>query len=175
MKYIAALCASFLVAFTVVCAFPTRGESAIYDDVLRFHVIAESDTEEAQSLKLMVRDATLEYISERMTDCTTVSEACERVEENLDGIEKTAEEYPRRVYGDAVMPAGEYTSLRIVIGEGEGHNWWCVLFPTLCTGFSYSEEYIQTGFTPEEYRMITGGDRFKVKLRILEVIEGLLG
>ena len=194
MKYIVAICASFLVAFTVVCAFPTRGESAIYDDVLRFHVIAESDTEEAQSLKLMVRDAALEYISERMTDCTTVSEACERVEENLDGIENTAEEcarkngyagkvkayltkeeYPRRVYGDAVMPAGEYTSLRIVIGEGEGHNWWCVLFPTLCTGFSYSEEYIQTGFTPEEYRMITGGDRFKVKLRILEVIEGLLG
>ena len=87
----------------------------------------------------------------------------------------TKEEYPRRVYGDAVMPAGEYTSLRIVIGEGEGHNWWCVLFPTLCTGFSYSEEYIQTGFTPEEYRMITGGERFKVKLRILEVIEGLLG
>ena len=128
MKYIVAICASFLVAFTVVCAFPTRGESAIYDDVLRFHVIAESDTEEAQSLKLMVRDAALEYISERMTDCTTVSDACERVEENLDGIEKTAEEcarkngyagkvkayltkeeYPRRVYGDAVMPAGEYT------------------------------------------------------------------
>ena len=151
MKYIAAICASFLVAFTVVCAFPTRGESAIYDDVLRFHVIAESDTEEAQSLKLMVRDAALEYISERMTDCTTVSEACERVEENLDGIENiaeecarkngyagkvkaylTKEEYPRRVYGDAVMPAGEYTSLRIVIGEGEGHNWWCVMFPDLC-------------------------------------------
>lgn len=95
MKYIAALCASFIVAFTVVCVFPTRGESAIYDDVLRFHVIAESDTEEAQSLKLTVRDAALEYISERMTDCTTVSEACTRVEENLEEIKKTAEECAR--------------------------------------------------------------------------------
>ena len=188
MKYIAALCASFLVAFTVVCAFPTRGESAIYDDVLRFHVIAESDTEEAQSLKLMVRDAALEYISERMTDCTTVSEACERVEENLDGIEKTAEEcarengyagkvkayltkeeYPRRVYGDAVMPAGEYTSLRIVIGEGEGHNWWCVLYPNLCFLDTTNavvpdkgKKQLKQVLTEEEYSKVTANTKFKI-------------
>lgn len=192
MKYIAALCASFLLAVCAVSVFPTVSESEIYDDVLRFHVVAKSDSEEDQRLKLTVRDSSLKYISEKLDGCTWVDEACAVLEDCLDEIKETAEKcvsdnghsdnvevylgkekYPRRIYGDAVMPKGEYTSLRIVIGEGEGHNWWCVLFPTLCTGFSYADDSVPVGFTSAEYKLITENGRYRVKLRVLEILENL--
>lgn len=191
MKYIAALCASFLLALSV-SVLPTVSESKIYDDVLRFHVVAKSDSDEDQRLKLAVRDSVLEYIAERLDGCTELAEACATLEDCLDEIKENAEKcisdngqcdkvevylgkekYPRRIYGSAVMPEGEYTSLRIVIGEGEGHNWWCILFPTLCTGFSYAEDSIPVGFTPMEYKLINGKGRYRVKLRLLEILENI--
>ncbi|MGN1410405.1 MAG: stage II sporulation protein R [Eubacteriales bacterium] len=194
MKYLAAVCASFLIACTVVSVFPNREECRIYDDVLRLHVLAESDSEEDQALKLKVRDRVLVLMSDRLENCGTFGEAYSAVESMLGEIELEAEEcvrengcgysvraeivresYPRREYGDAVMPAGEYNSLKITIGSGAGHNWWCVLFPTLCTGFAVSgeDEYIAAGFTPEEYRIITDGAQWNVKFRILEILSAL--
>lgn len=194
MKYLAAVCASFLVACTVVSVFPSREECRIYDDVLRLHVLAESDSEEDQALKLKVRDRVLMLISDRLGECESVGEAQASVKEMLGEIEREAgdcviengynysvsaeivrESYPRREYGDAVMPAGEYSSLKITIGSGEGHNWWCVLFPTFCTGFAFSaeEDCVAAGFTPEEYRIITGGTKWNVKFRLLEILASL--
>ncbi len=193
MKYLVAVCASFLCAISIISVVPTIDEVKIYDDVLRFHVIADSDSDEAQALKLAVRDDVLKYVSGLISDCTTIDEACGIVCGGLDEIEATArqcvekrgydfdvrayiskESYPRRIYGSSVMPAGEYTSLRVVIGNGEGHNWWCVLFPTMCRGFAYADDSLPTGFTPQEYRLIRGKGRYKVKLRILEILENVL-
>ena len=194
MKYIAAVCASFLIACTVVSVFPSREECSIYDDVLRLHVLAESDSEEDQALKLKVRDRVLLLLSDRLEDCGSIEDAYAAAESMLGEIESEAEKcvaengfnygvkaeivresYPRREYGDAVMPAGKYNSLKVTIGNGAGHNWWCVLFPTLCTGFAVSgeDEFVAAGLTPGEYRIITEGAQWNVKFRILEILSSL--
>lgn len=194
----AALAASVLICAAVLSLLPIWGEQNIYDDVLRLHVIAESDSSEDQRLKLMVRDAVLACVSEKIGDADSFDEAYEIIEDMQGDIKMAAEaelrsnnctadvdvslgreRYPRRDYGSAVLPAGEYTSLRVTLGRGEGHNWWCVLFPTVCMRFSETaeaDEYIAAGFTPEEYRIITGdGGRIKVKFRILELLSGIIG
>ena len=195
MKYIAAVCTSFLLTCSIVSVFPNVEECKIYDDVLRLHVIAESDSEEDQALKLKVRDAVLGCVTELVADCGSFDEAYAVVSDNLKEIKTAAveciknngydydlkaelvrENYPRRDYGAAVIPAGVYNSLKITIGSGEGHNWWCVLFPSICTRFAsaYGDEYIAAGFTPEEYRIITGeGGVWKVKFRFLEILSSL--
>ena len=74
------------------------------------------------------------------------------------------------------MPAGTYHSLRVTIGEGEGKNWWCVLFPTVCVRFAEADEeaYIAAGFTPEEYRIITGSEgKLRIRFRVLEILSEL--
>ena len=183
-----------LAIFFVTGGVALRTQDQLEEKVVRLHILANSDSEEDQALKLQVRDVVLARATEILEQSADRQEAEARLRGQLLELERLAAEeiraegydypatveltdtsFPTREYDGFTLPAGEYLALRVVIGAGEGHNWWCVLFPTLCTGFSYSEEYIQTGFTPEEYRMITGGDRFKVKLRILEVIEGLLG
>ena len=76
------------------------------------------------------------------------------------------------------MPAGTYHSLRVTIGEGEGKNWWCVLFPTVCVRFAEADEeaYIAAGFTPEEYRIITGSEgKLRIRFRVLEILSELIG
>ena len=96
-------------------------------------------------------------------------------------VELGRERYPVRIYENYSLPAGEYTSLRIRIGEGEGRNWWCILFPRLCTARATEEEvyedFIAAGFTPEQYRMIKNesGPKYKIRFRILEILAQLTG
>ena len=176
---------------------PVHGESEIYENVLRLHVLANSDSEEDQALKLKVRDAVLAKSEELFADCTTREEAIEVTKENLSVLENTAretlraegssdsvrvelgeEEYPTRNYESFCFPAGTYLSLRIILGEGEGQNWWCVLYPPMCLSAasaksSRSDEAITVGFTGEQYRVITETDapRYRVRFRLLEVFE----
>ncbi len=199
MKFLVSCAASVLVAAILLSLLPVHGESEIYEDVLRLHVIAESDGAEDQALKLKVRDAVLAYVAEEVAECETFEEAYERVDAHRAGILRAAEnclrengadctvqillgeeKYPRRDYGNAVLPAGVYPSLRVVLGEGKGQNWWCVLFPTLCLGFaseenaSADEDCVEVGFTPAEYRIITGhAGKYKVRFRILEILSEL--
>ena len=126
-------------------------EDNIYDKVLRLHVLADSDSERDQSIKLKVRDGILGVTSELLEGCGSLGEALETVTAHedvlIDAVERilTAEGagygavmtvglemYPDRDYGGVIYPAGEYTSVRILLGSGEGRNWWCVLFPSLC-------------------------------------------
>ncbi|WP_170292096.1 stage II sporulation protein R [Heliobacterium mobile] len=119
--------------------------------LLRLHVIAPSDDPADQALKLKVRDEILAYVDPLLADCHSVEESREVVLQHLDEIQKKAEErvqqegynysvapqvgrfqFPKKVYGHLVAPAGEYEALRVVIGEGKGANWWCVLYPPLC-------------------------------------------
>lgn len=197
MKHIVSFAASVLTAAVILSILPVYGETELYDDVLRLHVIAQSDSEADQALKLKVRDAVLDCMSGQMDDCETINDALESAEDMLDEIREAAdnclrengsaytaavelgrERYPRRDYGASVMPAGIYQSLRVTIGEGEGKNWWCVLFPTVCVRFAQADEdaYIAAGFTPEEYRIITGAEgKLKVRFRVLEILSEILG
>ena len=121
------------------------------EDFIRLHVIANSDDDAAQALKLQVRDACLMCTRELLADCADADAAWETVNENLSLIELAATlrartcgwdggvhaetgvfDFPDRRYGGIVVPAGAYRAVRVVIGAGEGHNWWCVLYPSLC-------------------------------------------
>ena len=123
----------------------------IVNEIIRFHVIANSDSEEDQNLKLKVRDRAIEYVSDKLKDCKDLSEAREFIVNNKSTIESIAkdtiienghsyevtsmlsrENFPDKVYGDLVFPQGEYEAYRILIGEAKGQNWWCVMFPPLC-------------------------------------------
>lgn len=195
VKIILSLCASFLAAYMLVSVLPVNGEEQIYSDMIRLHVIANSDTDEDQALKLKVRDAVLETVekmelpedkeqSEKVISDNkdTLRESAKRViRENgynyQVNVELGTEAYPEREYDGFVLPAGEYTSLRVIIGEGEGHNWWCVLYPPLCKTAAEDREevFVAAGFSEEQYRTITqtGKTKYKIKFKILEVLEEL--
>ncbi len=119
--------------------------------LVRLHVVAEDDTPQAQEIKLAVRDACLACAGEYLADCSSSDEAYAALEDHLDDFraaaaraaedmgwsgEITAEAgvfaFPDRLYGSLRVPAGEYRALRVTLGAGEGHNWWCVLYPSLC-------------------------------------------
>ncbi|GAB6169204.1 stage II sporulation protein R [Clostridium carnis] len=123
----------------------------IVDKIIRFHVIANSDSEEDQSLKLKVRDKVIDFISGKLSNCTSLDEAREVVLSNKNEINRISSEvikengytykvtsmlsrenFPDKVYGEMVFPQGEYEAFRILIGEASGQNWWCVMFPPLC-------------------------------------------
>ena len=128
-----------------------RLQQTISDKVLRFHVLANSDSEADQNLKLAVRDAVGSFMQEKLTDVENLEECELVVRQSLGEIEEAAAEtiaengydydvtaelehtsFPVKNYGSYTFPAGDYEALRIVIGEGNGHNWWCVLYPNLC-------------------------------------------
>lgn len=146
--------------------------------VIRFHVRANSDSDEDQALKLLVRDGILEMLGPELAEAKDKDEARSNMEKKLTEIERTGEaivqaagydyevhayltteEFPMKSYGDLLFPAGEYEALRVDIGKQEGANWWCVMYPGLCfvdaTGGIVAEngkEELEQILTPEEYR-----------------------
>lgn len=129
------------------------------DRLFRLHILANSDSEEDQALKYALRDYLLEDMEETFTGCVTAEDAKQRAKDKLPEITKKARQFIRdsgynyeitasvenvyfttRRYGNTVVPAGNYDALRILIGEGKGQNWWCVMFPPLCLGAV--EEYV---------------------------------
>ena len=180
---------------------PTSEEAQIYGNVIRLHVLANSDSEDDQLLKLKVRDGVLGTASELLSGVTDRNEAEAIIRENLTVLEATAaeilrmedseypvsvtltkESYPTREYGNFALPAGKYTSLRVLIGDADGKNWWCMLFPSLCIGAEKEapaaiideSECVEAGLTPSQVKIITGNSpTVKVKFRILEFIGGL--
>lgn len=172
-----------------------RSQAALADQVIRLHVLANSDSEADQALKLKVRDRVLETASDYFVPGATLEETRAVLTEHLAdlaaaGADQVAQEgyrypvtvslednywFPTKQYTDFALPAGEYTALRVVIGEGDGQNWWCVVFPPLCLG-SVSETAAQTalsdGFTQEEVSLITGEDEgYVVKFKAIELWE----
>jgi stage II sporulation protein R len=129
----------------------TSNEMDIKKEVIRFHVIANSDSPEDQELKLKVRDEILSEVGEKFGDSSSIEESRSIIEKNMKGIKHIAEEeikrqgkdygvrvilgkdtFPTKSYGKLTLPAGEYEALKVIIGEGRGKNWWCVMFPPLC-------------------------------------------
>ena len=123
----------------------------IAKEIFRLHVVANSDTEEDQNLKLQVKTGIVDYLEEVLGEDRSLDATKEGVLTHLDEIEKTARQvmadrgydytvtaavektyFPDKTYGDCTFPAGEYEALNVKIGEAKGHNWWCVLYPSLC-------------------------------------------
>ena len=167
-------------------------QEALADKMVRLHVIARSNAEEDQRVKLLVRDAVLteltpllETAEDAVSARDTVAGALQRVADTaaaVSGLPVTvtlgAEDYPTREYDGFSLPAGRYTSLRVVLGEGAGRNWWCVVFPPLCLA-SVSEEVTaaaaQAGLTEEQVALITGQDGgYVLKFKVMEWWEEFL-
>ncbi len=126
-------------------------QQQLSEQVLRLHVIANSDSAEDQKVKLMVRDAIVDLFTSDLSQMNGITQALEYAKNKIDLIQKTADEilkregfnyrsrieisqsrFPEKVYGDIIFPAGIYTAVRVTLGEGTGQNWWCVLYPPLC-------------------------------------------
>ena len=200
MKILRILTVLTLISFLALSVLPIHGEEAIYENVIRLHVLANSNEAEDQGLKLRVRDAVLDRLSPSLGSCRTREEAAAVIlsmEEEIgqvatetlraagcdDGVTVTlAEEgYPEKRYESLCFPAGTYLSLRVCIGEAEGENWWCVLFPAICTSVATvskkeaEDAFVAVGFTPEQYRIITETDQvtYRVKFKFLEFFESV--
>ena len=140
-----------LAALFLLNAFFAPAKAEFLPDYVRLHVVAADDDERAQDIKLHVRDACLRCARALLADCESAEAAYDTLRANRRTFELAARvaaremgcearvttqvgtfDFPARIYGDLLVPAGEYRALRVVIGEGEGHNWWCVLYPSLC-------------------------------------------
>ena len=189
---------ALLIALLVSFAWGTwadRTQQQLSDKVLRLHVLANSDSEADQALKRKVRDSVLETASAILADCPDRETAEQRLSAALPEIEDAARAriaaeggkqtvtaelrptvFPTREYEDFTLPAGEYLALRVVLGEGEGHNWWCVVVPPLCaeTTSSLSQTAMAAGLTEEEVALITESDGYQLKFKAVELWEKLM-
>ena len=172
-----------LITTIFISAMPTEADAAIYEDTVRLHILANSDSEEDQALKIKLRDEILACYGKSLSSFESVDEAKTELSEKLSEIKEfsdkklqelgcnyttevtlTREWYDTRDYGEFSLPCGYYTSLRIIIGEGEGQNWWCIMFPPLCLDASVSTPK----YTPEEEVLIS--KKYNVKFKLLELI-----
>ena len=155
-------------------------------DVLRLHILANSDSDEDQARKLLVRDALLSHADELFAGCTTLDEMRARAWEERETIRLIAQstleqngchdpvtvqlaqmEFDTRQYEEITMPGGEYEALRILIGSGEGHNWWCVMYPPLCLPAVSAEAY----FDAETTDILTEPEAYEVRFKCAELWE----
>jgi stage II sporulation protein R len=179
-----------LFATLLIAALPTDAEGEIYSDTLRLHILAESDSEGDQKIKLILRDRLLKEYGARLSDAESVVGAEEKICELLPEIEEfcarelrllgasgevrctlTTEWYDTREYEDFTLPAGYYRSLRVIIGKGEGKNWWCVMYPPLCLDIATEDAPGDDaiGYTDGEIRLISAKG-YNVKFKLLETI-----
>ena len=176
-----------------VLALRTQDELA--DKVVRLHVLANSDSEEDQALKLKVRDVVLERATAILEQSADRREAESRLRGGLLELERIAAEeiaaegynypvtvelentdFPTKEYDGFTLPAGEYLALRVIIGEGQGQNWWCVVFPPLCTAASADvpASALAAGFSEEEVNLITEENQgYVLKFKAVEWWETL--
>lgn len=178
-----AISVQFMTGFAADC-----GE--IRNKVLRLHILANSDTQEDQDLKLAVRDRILEESGTLFNCLDSKEEAEQSVDENLEQIEEIAADeierqgydYPvkaervrmffdTRVYETFTLPAGQYDAVRVTIGEAEGHNWWCVLYPMLCLPAAQPQEELEQNFTESQADMIENAEDYQVEFATVEIIE----
>ena len=167
-------------------AWAEARQSSISSQLIRLHVIAASDETQEQEIKLRVRDAVLEYLAPRLDGAADAEAARELIAANTDGIAKAAESaaegrtvrvtlgrerYPTRRYDGFALPAGEYESLRVILGEGEGHNWWCVAFPTLClpaTSEGFQEVSAEAGLSGTLEKTLAGEEGYEIRFFLLD-------
>ena len=175
-------------------------QRAIAEQIIRLHVIANSDSEEDQAVKLKVKEIIITYLRGEMMDAHSVEEARQTIREHLPQVEEIAREkllkegytyevnasledcyFPVKEYGDMTFPAGQYEALRVKLGKSSGRNWWCVMYPTLCfVDSTYqvvpesSKEKLKESLTEEEYdSLLDGGENISYGCKIWDWLCGL--
>ena len=176
----------FTVIFTLITPAVAMSED-ISTKVFRLYILANSDSEDDQKLKLKVRDKILSVSDKMYNNCATVDDAVNTAKNNIDLFESTAakviidngytypvkayvtkEYFDTRKYDNFTLPAGEYDGLKIEIGSAKGHNWWCVMFPSVC--ISGCVDDFDKSLSNDEIKMITDG-KYKYKFKVVEVYE----
>ena len=187
-----------LLVLLAVClltgAAALRRQDDLQQKMIRLHVVANSDSERDQALKLQVRDKVLDFTEQTMRSAESREAANEALRASLPEIERMAEdtllesgcadsvearlepaEFPLKAYDGFRLPAGEYMALRVLIGEAEGQNWWCVVYPPLCTAACTDLEdvAVQAGMDESDMKLITGQEGYVLKFRAVELWERL--
>lgn len=188
---------SVIIALVAIFVFSVAGFGAecnsVRNDVLRLHILANSDSEADQAVKLLVRDALLESGSELFSGVADKETAAVILEKERNKIISVAESvlqengfaysvdaklvteyFTTRVYDDFTMPAGEYLALKIILGEGAGHNWWCVMFPPLCLPAATEKCDIDAFFGENVVDIIESSPEYEIRFKIVEVFESFL-
>ncbi len=162
-------------------------QTALSRKLVRLHVVAASDTPEDQAEKLLARDAILSFLEPKLKTAASAKEAaeiirmsqerCKRAAEAVTDqpvtVTMTREHFPTRYYETFSLPAGDYLALRVTLGAGEGHNWWCVLFPPLCTEAIVSDRAVET-LSSDDVQLITeNGTGYILRFRVLELFDAV--
>ncbi|MBR6313244.1 MAG: stage II sporulation protein R [Clostridia bacterium] len=186
----AALCAMALTVLLSVLTFQQTGDT-VRAGVLRLHVIAHSDAPEDQQLKLAVRDALLKK-GKSLAAAETKQAAERSLADALPDYRETARQviaahgydydvtislkpafFPTRTYGDVTLPAGTYDALRVVIGDGKGQNWWCVMFPPLCLPAAQDSTALEDVLNEDACQLVSSSPRYELRFWIVEQWEKL--
>lgn len=191
-----------LAAWMISNSYAQDVNAGLSQNLVRLHVVANSDSAADQALKLEVRDAIIEYMKVELATSKDINETRAIINNNLKNIEEVSNkvikknnssysvkasmgnyDFPTKTYGDIALPAGEYQALRVVIGEGTGANWWCVLFPPLCfvdathgTIPDSVKQDLKSSLSTEEYAIITSADNdgdipIKIKFKVVEFLQ----
>ena len=192
-----------LTAWIMSYGYAEDVNAGLSKNIVRLHVVANSDSKADQALKLKVRDGIIDFMKTKLADSKDINETRKIINANLKNIEKMSKDiikknksnysikaslgnydFPTKTYGDIALPAGEYQALRVVIGDGAGANWWCVLFPPLCfvdathgaIPDSVKQE-LKSSLTEEQFDLITAVDNdddipIKIKFKLVEFFEG---
>lgn len=185
------------VLFFGVYAYAEETKSEIADAVLRLHIVANSDSEKDQAVKMKVRDAVRKELYEAAPDIKNKSDAVNAAKKCSEKLKKAAEDtlkkegfnypvtveigkadFPTKSYEDITLPKGRYDAVNVKLGKAEGKNWWCVMYPPLCIADSVSAEFLpeakeelKASVTDSEYKIISGAESngVKIKFKILEM------
>lgn len=194
MKKIKIFELSLLIGFAIAAVFSITGFAStceeIRGDVLRLHVLANSDSGEDQQLKLLVRDALLEKGKNIFDGSVTKENAEEKIEKEKEALIKTAKKvikengfnydveitvtdefFTTRTYENVTLPAGKYKAVRVLIGESAGQNWWCVMFPPLCIPTAQPD--MNLFFTEDEIKLVESDPRYEPRFKIIEIYENI--
>lgn len=188
-------------SFNLVYRSTSSEQKNISNKIIRFHVLANSDSIEDQSLKLKVKDEIIKYMMPKLDKSNSIDESRKILKENDKEIKKIAEniinkngykysvntylgqdQFPIKTYGNITLPQGQYEAYKIVIGNGQGQNWWCVMFPPLCfvdvtkgeVSTKETEQKMKKVLKEEELKSINNSkNSYEIKFKVVEEINKL--
>lgn len=192
-----------VVIFTVILVisaitYAKITQSNIADSVLRLHVIANSDSAADQQLKIAVRDRVLKEAQNLFENTSSADEAKKAAEKNIKFLEKTTKDelkkrgydyevsvevgefaFPVKFYDDIMLPSGQYRAVRIIIGEGKGRNWWCVMYPPMCSidgiTMDSGREKLKGALSDDEYAMVSSKNKgAEIRFKIVDIINSII-
>lgn len=193
-KYVFYFLAFIFIVSSHLLSYANSIHTNLYDNVIRLHIIANSDSKTDQQIKFIVRDRVLEYVHTLLPNSASLKDCKNIILENLDAINQVALQtvqelgysytvtssfgesfFPLKKYGDVSLPSGNYQAIRIVLGEGDGKNWWCVMYPPLCfvdmeNGIvpEESKKQLQASLSPDSYEIITSDSDVEIRFKIVD-------